>query len=155
MAAVLLKLSELYTRQLHLIEEVNEIIALHIEAIQNSNIESIADLDQRLLEPQDELETLFGEAESYELEMVNHFKGFVQESGELPPEVEDLLNLRSQRTEAMHHVAERQSEYIELITSYTQNMVLEARNVAMQTLLAFHGYRRAAQIDMGLLDLRK
>ena len=69
-------------------------------------------------------------------------------------EMAALLQLRLKRTELLQAGVEAQQTYYDAMAEYVDSLIKEGRDLS-QSAQAFHSYRRAAQLDKPLLNVRK
>jgi len=69
-------------------------------------------------------------------------------------ELGELLPLRQERTAMLEKHLAKEQLFRRLLTEHMEGLADVGRNLS-HTLRAFHGYRRAAQVDKPLLNVRK
>ena len=145
-------LAGLLSEQCDLLPRLGVRVDAQLEAVNQGNLELYEKLTLEIEPLTLRLEELQGEIPAVEAQLVALYQGL--DAGEHRQEMETVLNLLAQRSRMMQELALQQQGVIEALESYIDGLTKEGRDLN-QTVNAFHGYRKAANLDSTLLNVRK
>ena len=146
------KLVDLLQQECRMLTGLEEIVKASEEALARGDLSAVEQLSDELGPKATELETFHEQTTATEDELVAIYIEFPH--AERAKELSELLALRTARTQQLKHHIEKQQHFCQALAKHMDSLTEEGRglNTALQ---AFHGYRRAAQMDQPLLNMRK
>ena len=138
--------------QCDLLLRINSLVQMQQKAILAEDFEGFKSLSDEIEPITRSLEDLQHPAADAEKQLVDLYAGLDIEKHRA--EMSEVLALVSQRNAGMQVLAEQQANIVLSLETYVDILTKEGRDLN-QTLSAFHGYRKAANLDTTLLNVRK